>query len=72
MTREQLEQGRHRYDPHRIYGYFYSYCNQMGSCEVCKEKDKKIWRLCVKKRKLEDRQTKRILKICKSEQDEDE
>ena len=43
MIREQLEQGRHRYNPHRIYGHFYSYCNQMRSCEECKENDKKIW-----------------------------
>lgn len=64
MTKEELERGRHRYNPHRIYGYFFSYCNQMDSCEKCKDNDKKIWKLCTKKRKLEDRQTKRILKIC--------
>ena len=71
MTREQLEQGRHRYNPHRIYGYFFSYCEQMGSCEECRKNDKKIWRLCVKKRNIENRQTKRILKICKSEQEDE-
>lgn len=65
MTREELEQGRYRYHPTRIYGYFFSYCELMDSCEQCKENDKRIWKWCVKKRKLEERQTKRILKICK-------
>lgn len=70
MTYEELEQGRHRYNPHRIYGYFFSYCKRMRSCEECKENDKKIWKGCARKRKIEDRQTKRILKICKSKEDE--
>lgn len=70
MTYEELEQGRHRYNPHRIYGYFFSYCKQMRSCEECKENDKKIWKGCVRKRKIEDRQTKRVLKICRSKENE--
>lgn len=26
MTREELNQGRHEYNPHRVYGYKHSYC----------------------------------------------
>ena len=61
-TREQLEEGRH-YGP-RIYGYFWSFCELNRSCEEC---DKTIRIGRVMKRKIEELQTKRILRICKSE-----
>lgn len=65
MTREELENGRHRYNPHRVYGYKFSYCEHMKSCEECKENDKKIYFACQLINKIEDCQEKRILKICK-------
>lgn len=60
MTREQLEQGRHI--GHRIYGYFRSFCSQNDCCENC---DIFVRFGCKVKRKIEDMQTKRVLKICK-------
>lgn len=62
MTREELEQGRHR--GYKTYGYFWSFCEQTRSCENC---DKWVRIGCLLKRKIEDVQTKRILKICKPE-----
>lgn len=62
MTREELESGRYRRNPNRVYGYFFSYCEQMPCCEDC---DKWIRLGCKLKRKVEDIQTKRILNICK-------
>lgn len=62
LTREQLEEGR-RYGS-RTYGYFWSFCELNRSCEEC---DKTIRIGCVMKRKIEELQTKRILRICKSE-----
>ena len=61
MTREELEEGRHR--GYKIYGYFLSFCEQQRCCEDC---DKRIRFGCKVKRKIEEIQTKRILKICKS------
>ena len=62
MTREELEQGRHRYNPHRVYGYFWSFCELNDCCEDC---DKIVRFGCEVKRKIESLQEKRILKICK-------
>lgn len=62
MTREELESGRYRRNPNRVYGYFFSYCEQTSCCEDC---DKWIRLGCKLQRKIEDLQTKRILKICK-------
>lgn len=62
MTRDELEQGRHR--GYRTYGYFWSFCEQNRCCEDC---DKLVRIGCILKRKIEDVQTKRILKICKPE-----
>ena len=61
MTREELEEGRHR--GHKTYGYFWSFCEQQRCCEDC---DKRIRFGCKVKRKIEDIQINRILKICKS------
>lgn len=61
-TREQLEESRHV--GCRLYGYFYSFCECNKSCEEC---DKIIRVGCAMKRKIEELQTKRILRICKSE-----
>lgn len=63
-TREQLEEERH--DNFRVYGYFTAFCVLNRSCEEC---DRIIRFGCVVKRKIEELQTKRILKICKQEQD---
>jgi hypothetical protein len=60
MTKEQLEQGRHR--GYCVYGYFNSYCTQTKSCERC---DKFVRLGCKIKNKIEEIQTKRILRICK-------
>ena len=62
MTREELEQGRHRRNPDRVYGYFWSFCEQNSCCEDC---DKIIRFGCSVKRIIEEWQTKRILRICK-------
>lgn len=62
MTRDELEQGRYR--GYRTYGYFWSFCEQNRCCEDC---DKLVRIGCILKRKIEDVQTKRILKICKPE-----
>lgn len=61
-TREQLEETR--YVGFRTYGYFWSFCELNRSCEEC---DKIIRVGCIAKRKIEDLQTKRILRLCKSE-----
>lgn len=61
-TREQLEDGR--CIGFRKYGYFYSFCECNRSCEEC---DKIIRIGCIAKRKIEDLQTKRILRMCKPE-----
>lgn len=60
MTKEELEQGRHK--GYSVYGYFYSYCDQTKSCECC---DKFVRFGCTIIKKIEKVQTKRILKICK-------
>lgn len=66
-TRQQLEDGRHY--GYCIYGYFWSFCELNRSCEEC---DKIIRFWCVAKRKIEEFQTKRILRICKPEPPEEE
>lgn len=66
MTRSDLEKGRCKYNPRRTYGYFYSYCDSMSYCENC---DKKVRFWCKIKRKIEDIQVKRILKICGYEEE---
>lgn len=67
MTREELEEGRRERDENlhvvRIYGYKRSYCSLIGCCEEC---DKRIRFGCKIIHKIEDIQTKRILKICSS------
>ena len=60
VDRKTLEEYRH--EGYRVYGYKHSYCKLQNSCEEC---DKKIRFLCIVIRKIEDVQTKRILKICK-------
>ena len=62
MTREELNQGRHEYNTHRVYGYKHSYCKLTDSCEKC-DKYIRLGRKVINK--IEDMQTKRILKICK-------
>lgn len=62
MTREELERGRYR--GYRVCGYFRSYCDQSSSCECC---DRFVRFGCKIKKKIEEIQTKRILKICKEE-----
>ena len=64
-TRKQLEDGR--CIGFRKYGYFYSFCEWNSSCEEC---DKIIRVGCMTKRKIEDLQTKRILRLCKPESKE--
>lgn len=64
-TRKQLEDGR--CVGFRKYGYFYSFCEWNSSCEEC---DKIIYFGCKVKRKIEDLQTKRILRLCRPEQKE--
>lgn len=66
-TREQLEEGRH-FGFH-TYGYFWSFCELNRSCEEC---DKTIRIGCSIKCKIEELQTKRILRICKSESTKEE
>lgn len=65
-TREQLEEGRRV--GYRSYGYFYSFCEWNKTCEEC---DKIIRTGCGVKRKIEDLQIKRILRLCKSESKEE-
>jgi len=60
MTREQLEEGRHK--DNRTYGYLWSFCDQTRSCEEC---DRVVRLGCKIQRKIEDIQTKRILRICR-------
>lgn len=61
-TRKQLEEAKH--DDFRIYGYFTAFCVLNKSCGDC---DRIIRFGCTAKRKIEELQTKRILRICKSE-----
>lgn len=66
MTREELEQARREIDEHgttRIYGYKHAFCSLNDCCENC---DKHIRFWCKIIHKIEDIQTKRILKICNS------
>ena len=62
-TREELEQGRRK--EARIYGYFWSFCNLNPCCEDC---DRLVRFGCKVKRKIEDIQIKRILRICKDKE----
>ena len=64
-TKEQLEEGRHY--GFSTYGYFFSFFELNRSCEEC---DKIIKVGCIAKRKIEDLQTKRILRLCKPESKE--
>lgn len=66
-TREQLEEARHVF--FRTYGHFTAFCNLNSSCEEC---DRIIRFGCTVKRKIEELQTKRILRICKSEPPKEE
>ena len=59
ISREQLEANRNKSN---IYGYKKTYCGFQNSCEDC---DKKVRFWCKVILKIEDIQTKRILKICK-------
>ena len=60
VTREQLEDGRHR--TFSLVGYKTSYCDLIGSCEEC---DRVVSFWCRVIRKIEEIQKKRILRICK-------
>lgn len=62
-TRKQLEEAR--YFGFCTYGHFTAFCNLNRSCEEC---DRIIRFGCKVKNKIEDLQTKRILRICKPEQ----
>ena len=66
-TRKQLEEAR--YFGFRTYGHFTAFCNLNRSCEEC---DRIIRFGCKVKNKIEDLQTKRILRICKPELPEEE
>lgn len=63
-TRQELEDGRHI--GYKTYGYLHSFCNWNECCEDC---DRTIRFWCIVKRKIEELQTKRILKICKLKQE---
>lgn len=63
-TRKQLEENRQRWG--RIYGYFTSFCDLNGSCEEC---DKVVRLGCTVERRIEELQTKYILRICRSERE---
>ena len=66
ITRKQLEEARH--EQYRIYGYKHAYCELNSCCDGC---DKRVRFGCKLINKIEDLQTKRILKICKEVNDED-
>lgn len=59
ITRKQLEEARH--EQYCIYGYKHAYCKLNSCCENC---DKRVRFGCKLINKIEDLQTKRILKIC--------
>lgn len=59
ISRKELETGRR--SGSNIYGYKKSYCGYQSCCEEC---DKRIRFWCKVIQKIEDIQTKRILKIC--------
>ena len=59
MDRQTLESGRRI--GKRIYGYKVSYCTQIRSCDEC---DRLVAFGCKAIRKIEELQTKRILRIC--------
>ena len=60
ITREQLEESRRR--EYKVYGYKKAFCDLNDCCEHC---DGIIRCLCVVIRRIENIQSKRILKICK-------
>ena len=62
VTREQLEDGRHR--NYSVYGYKKSYCDLIDSCEEC---DRVVCFWCRVIKQIEEIQKKRILRICKQE-----
>ena len=64
ITREQLEKSRKR--PTGICGYKKAFCDLHSSCDAC---DKKVAFICKITCLLEDIQSKRILKICRSEKE---
>lgn len=59
-SKEQLEEARH--SGYRTYGYFWAFCKLNRSCETC-DRRTRFW--CEVKRKIEEHQTKRIMRICK-------
>jgi hypothetical protein len=62
LTRQQLEELRHQ--GYCVYGYKKAYCDGNDCCENC---DRVIRLGCRIISKIEDWQTKRILKICPSD-----
>ena len=66
-TRDQLKGARHV--GFRTYGYITAFCNLNRSCEEC---DRIIRFGCRVKSKIEELQTKRIFRICKSEPSKEE
>ena len=60
IDRKTLEE--HRHVGCNVYGYKKAYCNTQSCCEKC---DKKVRFWCKVISRIEDIQTKRILKICK-------
>ena len=60
VTKKQLMDSKHR--GYRLIGYKEAYCDLINSCEEC---DRAICFLCRVIRKIEEIQTRRILKICK-------
>lgn len=67
MTRKELEESRHR--GINIYGYKKAFCLGQSCCENC-DKNIRFW--CKVIRKIEEIQKKRILKICKEENTNDD
>lgn len=66
MTQKQLEEGRRC--GYKTYGYLWSYCNQMRSCETCESRRVRFW--CKVRRWIEKRQTSIILHTIDKEVDE--
>ena len=66
-TMEQLKEASHI--GFHVYRDFAAFCNLTRTCEEC---DRTIRFGCTVKRKIEEFQTKRILRICKPEPPKEE
>lgn len=63
MNLDELFQAR--FEDYKVYGWFYAYCKLTSSCDVC---DRFVRLGCKAKKRIENMQTKRILRVVRREE----